>query len=160
MDYEIRSEGLTDFTVIFRAVRDYREEITDAMEHAARMAGNYMGTHVPFHSGQLYRAINVGPVKYTAGGAGGGGFYEVHVGVDEATAPHAEAVIEGTGIYSRIAPTPGIFPANGNVMAFSKLGEGVVFTKWVKGQEPQRAWFEDAQDIARNIVERAIRKKM
>lgn len=156
IEYSVESEGLTDFTVRFRAIRDFRDDILDTMDRAAHEAGSYMGTHVPYHSGGLYRAINVGPIKYQAGGAGGGGFYEVHVGVDESQALYAEAVIEGSGIYNRDNPKAGIFPANGNVMAFEKNGEATVFTAWTRGQEPQRAWFEDAQALAHSIIARAI----
>jgi hypothetical protein len=156
MEYEIRSEGLTDFDIRFRAVREFREEIVDTIERAADEAGAYMGTHVPFHTGQLFRAINVGPVEYSPGAAGGGGFYEVHVGVDESLAPHAEFVVEGTGIFNRERPTNGIFPAQGNVMTFSKQGEGQIFTRWTRGQEPQRAWFENAMELARTIIARKI----
>ena len=156
IEYSIESEGIADFSVRFRAIRDFREDILDTMQRAAEEAGSYMGTHVPYHSGGLYRAINVGSVQYRPGGAGGGGSYEVHVGVDESMAPYAEFVIEGTGIFNRENPTNGIYPANGNVMAFQKNGEGTIFTRWTRGQEPQRAWFEDAQALAQGIIARAI----
>lgn len=156
MQYEIRHEGLTDFSIRFRAIRDFRDEIVETLENAAHEAGSYMATHVPYHSGQLFRAINVGPVRYMPGAEGGGGFYEIHVGVDESQAPHAEWVIEGTGLFNREHPTNGIFPAQGNVMTFSKLGEGQIFTAWTRGQEPQREWFEQAQDLARTIVARKV----
>lgn len=155
MEWHLESEGLSDFRLRFRAVADFREKIIDAMEFAADAAGQYMGTHVPYHSGSIYRAINVGPVRYMPGGAGGGGFYEVNVGVNKDEAPHVEAVIDGTGIYARDGGGP-IFPANGNVMVFTKLGEGKVFTRWTKGQEPQRAWFEDAQALASRLVAERI----
>ena len=156
MEYEIRSEGLTDFEIRFRAVKEFREDIHDAMKEAAEAAGSYMGTHVPYRTGELWRAINIGEVSYSPGAAGGGGYYEVHVGVDESLAPHATFVIEGTGIFNREHPTNGIYPANGNVFAFEKNGEGTVFTAWTRGQEPQREWFEDAQDLARTIIARKI----
>src|SRR4051812_25122235 len=128
MEYEIRVEGLDDFDVRIRAMgAEYRDRIIEAVEKASRESGSYMALHVPYHSGQLYRAINVGNVKYHPGGAGGGGFYEAIVDVNEDLAPHAEAVISGTGIYGD-PPTPGIFPAKGNVMAFTRAGEGTVFT--------------------------------
>lgn len=155
MEYEIRTEGLNDFTLRFRAIRELREDILETLEEAAQAAGSYMGTHVPYHSGQLYRAINVGPVAYSPGASGGGGFYEIHVGVDESQAPHAEWVIGGTGIFNRDHPTNGIFPAKGNVMVFEAHGQKV-FTAWTRGQEPRREWFEQAQDLAQSIIARKI----
>lgn len=155
-EYEVHSEGLTDFSIRFRAIRDFREEIIDAVNEAAKKAGTHMALHVPFHSGKMYRAINVGKAKFHPGGAGGGGTYEAHAGVDEAIAPHTRYVIEGTGIYNREAPTNGIYPATGNVFAFQKNGEETVFAAWTRGQMPQREWFEDAQEIARNEIARKV----
>ncbi len=48
-------------------------------------------------------------------------------------------VLKGTGIYGPHADlygTKGYLPAHGNVMVFEKLGEGPIFTRYVKGQEP------------------------
>jgi hypothetical protein len=156
IEYSVRNEGLADFTVKFKAIDGFRDKILDAMQRAAQEAGSYMGTHVPYETGGLYRAINVGQIRYKPGGAGGGGSYEVHVGVDESQAPYAEAVLEGTGIYNRESPKNGIYPATGNVMAFEKMGEGTVFTAWTRGQEPRREWFDDAQDLAQSIIARAV----
>ena len=157
MEYEVKVEGLLDLNVRIRALgAEYRDRILEAVEKATTEAGAYMAMHVPYHSGQLYRAINVGPVVYRPGAAGGGGYYEAHVGVNEEMAPHAIWVTEGTGIYNRENPTNGIFPGKGNVMAFEKLGEGTVFTRWTRGQEPQDAWFENAQDLANAVVRREI----
>lgn len=155
MEYEVRSEGLTDFDVRFRAIAEFREEILETIREAVQIAGAHMGTHAPYESGTLFRAINVSDVTYSPGAAGGGGFYEAHVGVDESQAPHAEFVIEGTGIYNREHPTNGIFPAQGNVLAFQDRGDQV-FAAWTRGQEPQRAWFEDAQNLAREHIARKI----
>lgn len=156
MEFRVETEGLTDFSIFFRAVKEYRDEITDAMQKAAQAAGAYMQAHVPYESGDIYRAINIGPLTYRPGAAGGGGFYEINVGVDESQAPHTEYVIEGTGIYNRESPTNGIFPSKGNVLVFEAGGEKV-FAAWVRGQEPQREWFENAQALASRLIEQAIR---
>jgi len=154
MDYEIRHEGLSDFTVRFRAVRDLSERVQEALRVSAQAAGSYMGTHVPFHSGDIYRAINIGPVRYMPGGAGGGGFWEVTVGVDSEKAPHVEYVMEGTGIYNRESPNP--IEAHGNVMVFEKMGEGLIFAQSTSGQSPRREWFEDAADLANTLIKQFI----
>ena len=157
MEYEVRSEGLTDFEVRFKALgEDYRESLRQVVGHAANEAGTYMAQHVPYHSGKMYQAINVSEPKFRPGGAGGGGYYEAHVSVDRSIAPHAEYVIEGTGLYDRNAPTNGIYPSNGTVLAFQKDGEGTVFTAWTTGQRPQREWFEEAMRKAERIISRRI----
>jgi hypothetical protein len=156
MDYRVEIQGLTDFSVFFRAIKEYRDEIQEAMREAAEAAGSYMQLHAPYASGDIYRAIFVGPLTYRPGAAGGGGYYEINVGVDEGQAPHTEHVIEGTGIYNREQPNAGIFPSKGNVMVFQAGGEKV-FTAWTKGQEPQREWFENAMELADRLIEQAIR---
>lgn len=180
MDYEIRSEGLTDFEIRFRALgEDYRERTRVLIGHAANEAGTYMAQHVPFHSGQMYRAINVSEPKFHPGGAGGGGYWQAEVGVDREIAPHAEWVIEGTGmhktsgvkfpIHTKFGQDLGNLPPSaqravrsggpkgkGLVMAFEKEGEGTVFTHFSRGQRPQRAWFEEAMRKADRIISRRI----
>lgn len=156
MDYRVEVQGVQDFSIFFRAVKEFRDEITEAMQRAAHEAGSYMQMHAPYESGDIYRAIFVGPMTYRPGAAGGGGYYEINVGVDEDRAPHAEFVIEGTGIYNREQPNAGIFPSKGNVLVFEAHGEKV-FTAWVRGQEPQREWFEGAMELADRLIEQAVR---
>lgn len=156
MEWHVETQGLSDFSIFFRAVKEYRDEILATMEEAGHTAGTYMQMHAPYHRGDIYRAIFVGPITYRPGAAGGGGFYELNVGVDETKAPHTEFVIEGTGIYNREDPKNGIYPSKGNVLVFEAGGEKV-FARWVRGQQPQREWFETAQELASQIIERAIR---
>ena len=155
MDFEIRTEGLDDFTLRFRAIKEYRDEIRETLEEAAEKAGLYMTTHVPYDRGQLFSAIEVSPIRYAPGGSGGGGYYEIEVGVDESTAPHAEWVLEGTGLFNRENPTNGIFP-DGNALRWHGQ-EGKIFAAWTKGQKPQREWFEGAIRLADAIVDRKVR---
>lgn len=162
IDYEVRAEGLTDFTIRFEAVGGkMRNKIRHAMEEAAQAAATYMATHAPYHEGTLYRAIGVTReeggsfgIRYRPGGAGGGGHYEIHVGVDAEQAPHAEWVIHGTGIYGEGGGN--ITPATGNVMVFSKLGEGDIFTAHTRGQEAQNSWFEVAEQVAEREIARQL----
>jgi hypothetical protein len=159
MDYEIRTDGLFDFTIRFRAIEEYRERILTAMDRAAHQAGMHMTSHVPVgETGRLFRAINVGPVVYMPGGLGGGGNYEIHVGVDEDVAPHALYVIEGTGEHHIEGGRGNIRPSNGNFMTIMKEGEGMIFRSSAEGQLPQTEWFEDAQELANRIIRREINR--
>lgn len=163
MLYEIKEDGLADFTIRFRAIADLKENIQESIQKAAELAADEMRRNVPYHEGRLYRAIEVdtegGPfgTGYQPGGAGGGGHYTARVFVDQDEAPHAAWVIGGTGIYDRSGPH-GIYPANGNVMAFDKLGEGAVFTRWTRGQQPQDRWVEAAREIAAQSLRQDIQQ--
>jgi hypothetical protein len=160
MNYEIRTEGLQDFDIRMRAEgEEWRETILTALDRASHAAGLYMGDHAPYESGQLFRAINVGPVVYRPGGAGGGGFYEVNVGVDASQAPHAIYVIEGTGIHHSGGSRGNIRPTRGNFMAINKMGEGIVYRQSAEGQLPQTEWFELAQEVADRTVRRELNRR-
>lgn len=97
-------------------------------------------------------SIQVTPVRFAAGGAGGGGFYEVSLSASTLIAPQLRYVLEGTA--NRGAGK--IYPARGNVLAIDKGGEGVHFRRWVHGQAPQTRWWEDAQDAVSASVEAGI----
>jgi len=155
--YEVQ-ESDTNVVLQWRAVKGFREQITASMKKAADEAGTYMATHVPFRTGQMYHAIYVTPVTYRPGGAGGGGTYEAEVGLEESLAPHAQFVIEGTGIYNRDTPAKGIFTGTYNgVMRFEKDFGEVVYTPYTYGQKPQTAWFENAQELAQELMDHVVR---
>jgi hypothetical protein len=166
MEFSVATDGLTDFGLRFRAVRDYREEILDAMNNAAEDAVAYAQFNIPYRSGEASRAIGKTPVKYLPGGVGGGGTYEVLVGVDRDKAPHVRFLLYGSGIYSQDGPggNVNIDPGNvitggrGNVMVFTTdIGEKV-FTMWTRGQRPRDAWWIGAIEIADSIIREKIRR--
>jgi hypothetical protein len=81
--------------------RDFRDEILDAMQTALRRRRVPTWARTSRTSWRPLPGHQRRTDPISAGGAGGGGSYEIHVGVDESQAPYAEAVIEGTGIYNR-----------------------------------------------------------
>lgn len=154
MEFSIQSEGVADFETRFRAIREFRDEIRNLIQIAGFSAAAYMHMHVPYHSGALSSAINYSDTRYAAGGAGGGGFFQVNVGVDEATAPHARYILNGTGLYNETHPSL-IYPRSRSAMLFESHGSRV-FTRYTRGQRPRREWFDDAQEIARDIISGGI----
>lgn len=153
MEFSIKHEGLTDFTVRFRAVRNLREKIENLLDHAAFSATAYMHLHVPYHSGALSSAINYSKAQYAPGGFGGGGFYEANIGVDENIAPHARHVLYGSGLYRETDPDY-IRPRR-DVMVFMSHDEKV-FAEYTVGQRPRREWFDDAARLANEIISQGI----
>jgi hypothetical protein len=157
MDWSIEERGADEVVVRVQALKGFKEEIKALVDLAAFNAGSYMKTHVPFHKGELYRAIFIHTsMGYKAGGAGGGGSYEATVGIDTSQAEHAEIVLEGSGIYNRDDPKNGIFPANGNVMVFAGTEGDKVFTRWTRGQTPQREWYDDAVELAARTIQSGL----
>jgi hypothetical protein len=162
MEYSVDIRNVDEAVLRFRAVDRFADEIKDALRLAGEAAADYMKVHVPFYSGALYRAIfTASDPGYRPGGAGGGGFYEMRVGVDETQAPHADAVIHGTGIFSELNFQPGIFPkAPNTALRFPGTGnfgtpskDGMFYRAYVRGQEAQTAWFENAMEMATQVVE-------
>jgi hypothetical protein len=154
MEFHVESEGMSDFTARFRAIREFREAIEDLLQRAGFSATAYMHLHVPYHTGALSSAINYSDSRYAPGAAGGGGFYEVNVGVDEAIAPHARHVINGSGLYDEASPHL-IYPRSKSAMVFEQHGQRI-FTAYTRGQRPRREWFEDAQELASDIIAQGI----
>jgi len=133
-----------------------KEEIKQTLVRAALRAEKILEAEVPHgETHALANSIRMSPLKYSPGGAGGGGFWEIEVSVGEGV-PYVQNVVEGTGIFGpRAFP---IYPKNPKgVMAFSKNGE-FVFTKWVRGQEPDDLWIVHAQDAAQEEVDEGLRR--
>lgn len=180
MEYEIRTEGVTDFEVRMRAVSgDYRESVRRAVDAAVRAAGQHMTEHAPQgETGRLRQAVTVTDAKFEPGGAGGGGSYSAHAGVASHVAPHAKWVIEGTGEHGPFgvpirADQFGDAPLQkqrykkvikgervriNRVFAFEKAGEGTVFATTTKGQKAQTEWFVEAQRKATRVLARRLRE--
>lgn len=110
--------------------------------------------HVPYATGRTLAAISESRVNKTPYGftveVGIGQIFGLHYGEDP---EYPKYVHEGTGIYGpRGMP---IMPTNGNVIAFDKLGEGTIFTRWVEGQRPQPY----IDDVEREVQAEIILKK-
>lgn len=171
MEIEIKRSGLTNFDVEFRAVNQYRDEVIRATELAGKQAAAYMRTHAPHKTGNMANSVRMEDAVYRPGGAGGGGSWNVRVGIDEHQAHYAKWVIFGSGEHNTLGPRSRIYPPGGGaasffgqkrtrggrVFAFEKEGEGVIYTRWTKGQEPQYAWFAEAQQVARAALARNAR---
>jgi hypothetical protein len=93
------------------------------------------------------------------GGLGGGGEWEAKAGVRRSPRyPNpmedpAAYVYEGTGLFGPFKRL--IVPRSGNFLAFKWHGR-MVFTKYVKGQEPQRTWVIAAQERANAVIASAL----
>lgn len=159
IDYEVR--GDQEALIRVRAIGpQVQGQLKDLIAEAAHLAFAEMQAKVPRGTGEvgpegtIADSIDVGEPVYHAGGAGGGGYYEVRVGPGDDAPSHLEFVLKGTGVhgpYGVPIEAPQGFP-----MAIEKMGEGVRFRQSSQGQEPQTEWLEDAQDIAREHVELGI----
>lgn len=163
MEYEIEPEypgqGL-EITARIRAVnRSYRGLIQQILREAAEAGRKTAEIEAPRgefgqHQGRrISDSIQVSEINYAPGGAGGGGFYEVHLYADSAIAPHLRYVFEGTAGEG----VGRIYPAHGNVFAIQKEGEATRFRPWVHGQRPQTAWWEHAHEAVESEIAFAVR---
>lgn len=116
-------------------VRAWMHEIGDFVE-------DLFVQKVPYASGRTLHAVRQGRINKTPYG------YTMEVGVGQIfglkydeSPDYPLFVHEGTGIFANRADGSSdaglITPQHGNVIAFEKLGEGTVYTKWVQGQRAQ-----------------------
>jgi hypothetical protein len=107
----------------------------------------------------IARSIRKAETVFHAGGAGGGGFYEVRVGPGRDAPEHLTYVMEGTGLYGSLGTVIRARMSGGHrgVLAIQKRGEGVRFRTFARGQRPQRQWYDDAVQVADQFVEEGLR---
>lgn len=113
-------------------VRAWMHEVADFIE-------DLFVQKVPYQTGRTLHAVRQGRINKTSYG------YSMEVGVGQifglkyGESPNYPLFVhEGTGIFRDGAGESGLVtPSHGNVMAFEKLGEGTVFTRWVEGQPAQ-----------------------
>lgn len=135
--------GFLDNAKAELVIREWLHEIADLAEDS-------FYKHVPYASGRMAHAITQGRVNKTPYG------YTVDIGIAPVFGLHygespeyPRYVEEGTGIYYEGGGK--ITPSHGNVIAFEKLGEGTVFTRWVEGQPPQH-FMEKIEDEVRGEI--------
>jgi len=89
---------------------------------------------------RLFESIRVSPLRFSPGGLGGGGFYEIEVGPADDAPEHLAFVFGGTS---------DLF---GKAMFIQKLGEPGHWIYRRRGQRAQTEWVTEAQDVTRNYL--------
>lgn len=124
--------------------------IREWLHDIANFAEDAFARHIPFKSGRTLRALSKGRVNKTPYG------YTIDIGIHPIFGlkygedpEYPRYVHEGTGIHY---DGSAIVPLNGNVMAFEKLGEGTVFTRFVEGQKPQPYIDDVEREIQAEII--------
>lgn len=125
-------------------------EIEHLIKEAAAIGNEGLKAKVPRsgrHDHPTISAAVRGKAEFKPGGAGGGGYWEARVGIDEERAPsHLKYVLEGTG---RHGPFGTRIDA-GSHHPFTIMKEGALnFRMWSGGQRPNRRWLTVAQGAAR-----------
>lgn len=102
------------------------------------------------------------PVRFSPGGAGGGGNWEGELRASNDDGGHLQFVFEGTagGGVGKIFPNKARSGHHGftlgGALAIQKEGEGVHFRSWVHGQKPQQEWWYEAEDAMERKLEEQI----
>lgn len=149
---ELRGWDAAEFG-IQATTRKLRVQMIEILGETGRIAEDLMKTNVPRQTGQLAASIELHPIQYSPGGAGGGGLWTVEVRVG-AGVPHLQWVVEGTGVYG---PRGGwIRPKRAKFMTFQKKGEPRRFREVVAGQKPQREWIAIALYAAEAYMKNAV----
>lgn len=178
-NFEIDEHGLVKAEIGIRAHAGYKDRVKHLLNRAARAAEVTMKLTAPDgprhkSTGGFERAIGRERAEFRFGGAGGGGSYVAIVGVQRTAETikggysYPTNVFQGTGIYGPKGTVIKAAPGNvmrienyktrdvdlfkGKVLSHVNKEPGVIFTKTVKGQPPQRAWYEAGRERARLII--------
>lgn len=151
----IEAEGAPEFVAAMPGIgKEMRDSVKDIIDDAGKKAAAWMQWMAPRDKGDLAAAVRYEPPIFHPGGLGGGGQWESRVYVGEEEEDVARWVYQGTGIFKQVSTAPGggyIYPVTGNVMGFEKDGQ-IVWTRYIKGQRPQREWVDGAMEVADFIV--------
>ena len=175
IDYDV--EGIEEsLTLSVRASKEYGTQLREMLREAAEIGLQIMQKRIPRgktgyanrHGARTdyksaYDSLDMGPITYRPGSAGGGGSYEIEVGAINNPPPHIQYFFEGTRGYpfsiatfkrrrgypqSKTSLVPGRAGNLGKIMVIWKLGERPRFVTKRRGQKQQQAWFHEAYRYA------------
>lgn len=170
IDFSVNSTELATVDIQIKAIQTrLREQIKDAVGDAADAAEKIMLREVPRgETDRLAQSIHVDAdrVFYSAGGIGGGGYWQSQVSAGRGV-PYTKYVVEGTGIH---AGRGNIEPTTASMMKWTDSGRIWGDPKraergkdgnrhWAfqtQGQEAQTEWIELAQRAATSVVKLKI----
>lgn len=170
MQLDVDVRGFDSMLIRVRAIEEkMQEDMKVAIVEGSETAYRIMLNRVPRDSGRLAGSIVQGPLRYSPGGAGGGGYWEADITAGEGV-PYSNVVLEGSGIFFTGSP---ITASNGNIrtkirqewrtttgakyMVFTPKGKShPIRRKWVAGQPGKTFWLIEAQQAAQAIVEKKI----
>jgi hypothetical protein len=112
-----------------------KELLKDLLDNVGRFGYDKLVDYIPRHSDYLWRHADRSSVRWSPGGAGGGGEYEVTVGIKAGTSQHPFYVRGGTGIYGPNKRPYGA-KSGGRMWFYSAIYGRVIGIESVKGQKP------------------------
>lgn len=128
-------------------LRDFIDDLADKGIEVLRMHAPKPGLNHPYSEGYTQEHIDRTGISWHPGGAGGGGTYQVILGVKAGTSYHPVYANIGTGVYGRFESY--IVSPAGKLMYFYSVKHGHVISKYqVAGQRPQRFLYETWRNLA------------
>lgn len=123
-----------------------RKLARDMVDDLASFGMKTLRINVPTFSSYLLRHLDKTLPTFKAGGAGGGGEYEVIIGVKAGTSRHPLYVEGGTGIYGPIGWY--LTPVSSSALSwFSTVYGRPISKKFTKGQRPQRYFYNTWKEL-------------
>jgi hypothetical protein len=131
---------------LWREEREKRQLAKELIEDIGEAGLKFLEFNVPQSSTYLWRHTAKSDAKFRSGGAGGGGEYEVIVGIKAGTSRHPLYVEGGTGIYGPRHDL--IYPRFAARMTwFSTIYNKLISRKTTRGQKPQRYFYETWKEV-------------
>jgi hypothetical protein len=144
---EIEFEDENDVIAgLWREEKEKRRLAKELIEDIGEAGLRFLEFNVPQHSTYLWRHVEKTRTKFRPGGAGGGGEYEVIVGIKSGTSRHPLYVEQGTGIYG---PRHDLIYARiaTRMTWFSTVYNKLISRKSTRGQKPQRYFYETWKEV-------------
>jgi hypothetical protein len=131
-----------------RFLRDFIDDLADK-------GVELLERHAPEYTTYTKRHIDRESVRWLPGGAGGGGAYEVVLGVKAGTSYHPVYANVGTGLYGQYGDW--VQSPTGRLMYFYSQLYGHVISKYVvAGQRPQQFLYHTWRDLEMFAVARML----
>lgn len=133
-------------TGLWREEQHKRRLAKELVEDIGDFGLKMLEYNVPQYSSYLLRHTEKSESTFRPGGEGGGGAYEVIFGIKAGTSRHPIYVEQGTGIYG---PRNEVIKARtaSRMVFYSTLYNRVISRKTVKGQRPQRYFYETWKEV-------------
>jgi hypothetical protein len=164
-NFEIDVNGDVKAEVGIRAIQGRRDKIETLIYRAARAGAEEMRQTVPNRKGGMERSIRAEFPRFLPGGAGGGGTWQASFGPTRTAETVRDGwayptnVFRGTGLYG--PRDRYIRPTRKRAMRFDGAyygRKGWIFAKYIRGQKPNRLWYDLGVARANSYVSRNLHR--
>jgi hypothetical protein len=145
IEVEGEDEAMLYLDVYHDVVRKRQRHL---LEELAKDGVTFLAKNVPNYTSYTLRHVDRTDVGWKPGGAGGGGEYEVTIGIKAGTSYHPVYANRGTGIFGPYIKQPyTAYNPSGRMWFFSHIYGRVIGVREVKGQRAQHFLYTTYREL-------------